>query len=92
MRYLLALGIVTAQPTLHLRDSTLAGEAVQVEIELRMRYLLALGIVKEPLQYGTPLGFLCAGISKQSMGARNRVGIGLSYRPAKLHRLAELIP
>jgi hypothetical protein len=32
MRYLLALGIVTAQPTLHLRDSTLAGEAVQVEI------------------------------------------------------------
>jgi hypothetical protein len=38
MRYLLALGIVTAQPTLHVRDSTLAGEAVQVEIELRMRY------------------------------------------------------
>jgi hypothetical protein len=29
---------------------------------------------------------------KQSMGARNRVGIGLSYRPARLHRLAELIP
>jgi hypothetical protein len=26
-----------------------------------------------------------AGISKQSMGARNRVGIGLSYRPARLH-------
>jgi hypothetical protein len=25
-------------------------------------------------------------------GARNRVGIGLSYRPARLHRLAELIP
>jgi hypothetical protein len=45
MRYLLALGIVTAQPTLHLRDSTLAGEAVQVGIELRMRILLALGIV-----------------------------------------------
>jgi hypothetical protein len=31
-------------------------------------------------------------ISKQSMGARNRVGIGLSYRPARLHRLAELFP
>jgi hypothetical protein len=31
-----------------------------------------------------------AGIFKQSMGARNRVGIGLSYRPARLHRLAEL--
>jgi hypothetical protein len=33
-----------------------------------------------------------AGIFKQSMGARNRVGIGLSYRPARLLRLAELIP
>jgi hypothetical protein len=30
-----------------------------------------------------------AGIFKKSKGARNRVGIGLSYRPAKLHRLAE---
>ncbi len=26
-----------------------------------------------------------AGIFKQSMRARNRVGIGLSYRPARLH-------
>jgi hypothetical protein len=26
------------------------------------------------------------------MGARNRVGKGLSYRPAGLHRLAESIP
>ncbi len=33
-----------------------------------------------------------AGIFKQSMRARTRVGIGLSYRPARLHRLAELIP
>ncbi len=33
-----------------------------------------------------------AGIFKESMGARNRGGIGLSYRPARLHRLAELIP
>ncbi len=32
------------------------------------------------------------GIFKQSMGARNRRGIGLSYRPARLHRLAEFIP
>jgi hypothetical protein len=32
-----------------------------------------------------------AGIFKQSMGARNREGIGLLYRPARLHRLAELI-
>ncbi len=40
------------------------------------------------------LGFvLCAGIFKQSMGARNRVGIGLSYyRPARLHSLAEWVP
>jgi hypothetical protein len=35
---------------------------------------------------------LRAGICKQSMGARNRVGIGLSYRTARLHMLAELIP
>jgi hypothetical protein len=33
-----------------------------------------------------------AGILKQSVGARNRVGIGLSYRPARLHRLAETFP
>jgi hypothetical protein len=26
------------------------------------------------------------------MGARNRVRIGLSYQPARLHRLAELTP
>jgi hypothetical protein len=31
----------------------------------------------------------CAGIFELSMGARNRVGIGLFYRPARLHRLAE---
>jgi hypothetical protein len=35
---------------------------------------------------------LRARIFKQSMGARNRVGIGLPYRPARLHRLAEFIP
>jgi hypothetical protein len=33
-----------------------------------------------------------AGIFKQSMGARNRVGIGLSHWPTRLHGLAELIP
>jgi hypothetical protein len=32
-----------------------------------------------------------AGIFKQSVEARNRVEIGLSYRPARLHRLAESI-
>ncbi len=33
-----------------------------------------------------------AGILKQSLGTRNRVGIGLSYRPARLNWLAEFIP
>ncbi len=33
-----------------------------------------------------------AGFFKQSMGARNRVVIALSYRPVRLHRLAEFIP
>jgi hypothetical protein len=34
-----------------------------------------------------------AGILEQSMGGpRNRVGIGLSYRPTRLHRLEESIP
>jgi hypothetical protein len=43
----------------------------------------------------TPKAFPCAGILEQSMGARNRVIIGLlyrAYRPAWLHRLAESIP
>jgi hypothetical protein len=31
-------------------------------------------------------------IFKQSMRARNQVGIGLSYRPARLRRLPEFIP
>ncbi len=33
-----------------------------------------------------------AGIFKQSVGARNRGGKGLSYRSAGLRRLAEFIP
>ena len=33
-----------------------------------------------------------AGIFKKFMGARNQGGTGLSYRPARLHRLAEFIP
>ncbi len=33
-----------------------------------------------------------AGIFKQFMGARNRAGIGLWYRPARLHSLGELVP
>jgi hypothetical protein len=50
-------------------------------------------IISKPLQPYNPAPFLhSAGILEQSMGARNRVGIGLSYRPAVLHRLAESIP
>jgi hypothetical protein len=37
-------------------------------------------------------GTYCARIFKQFVGSRNPVGIVLSYRPARLHRLAELIP
>jgi aminopeptidase N len=37
-------------------------------------------------------GTKLAGKFKESMGARNRGGIRLSYRPARLHRLAEFIP
>jgi hypothetical protein len=37
------------------------------------------------------MSLVCAGIFEQSMGARIRVRIGLSYRPARLHRLAESI-
>jgi hypothetical protein len=36
--------------------------------------------------------YTSAGVLEQSMGARNRVGIGLSYRPARQHRLVESIP
>jgi hypothetical protein len=36
--------------------------------------------------------FYCAQIFKQSMRVSNRVGIGLSYQPARLHSPAELVP
>jgi hypothetical protein len=41
------------------------------------------------------MGDIGAGILEQSIGGgggRNRVGIGLLYRPAKIHRLLESIP
>ncbi len=49
----------------------------------RNRFWVSLNLYK----YG-----LRAGIFKQSMGARHRVGKGFSYRPDRLHRLAESIP
>ncbi len=36
--------------------------------------------------------WISAGIFKHSLGARNPVGTGLSYRPARLCSLAELVP
>ncbi len=36
--------------------------------------------------------YTCARILEQSMGARNHVGIGLSYRPDRLHWMGEAIP
>ncbi len=50
---------------------------------------------KPPVQYlemGLQTCLFSAGILKQSMRARNRVGLGLSYRPARLRKLAESIP
>jgi hypothetical protein len=41
---------------------------------------------------GTRANAASAGILEQSMGARNLVGIRWSYRPDRLHRLAESIP
>jgi hypothetical protein len=38
-----------------------------------------------------PAYVACAGILNISIGPRNRVGIWLAYRPAKLHRLVESI-
>jgi hypothetical protein len=42
-------------------------------------------------EWRDPVYKLTAGIFKQSMGVRSWVEIGLSYRTARLHRLAELI-
>ncbi len=44
------------------------------------------------VRFSFPCDVTSAGIFKQSMGARNQLGIGFLYRPARLHSLAELIP
>ncbi len=66
-------------------------------VNFKMEFIFALSSFL--YLYGRPLMALYsvkqavrAGIFKQSMGSRNRVGIGLSYRPARLHRLAEFVP
>jgi hypothetical protein len=38
------------------------------------------------------LWLISAGVFKQSMGARNRLGVGLPYQPGRLHSLVELVP
>ncbi len=43
---------------------------------------------KEPRNRFCQPNVACAWLFRQSMGARNRVRIGLSYRPARLQRLA----
>jgi hypothetical protein len=44
-----------------------------------------------PISPDGRLGQPCAGILEQTMGVRNRVGKGLSYWPARLHKLAEFL-
>jgi hypothetical protein len=43
------------------------------------------------LHYNISTSVFCTRIFKQSMEARNPVGIGLSYRPIRLHSTAELV-
>jgi hypothetical protein len=58
-------------------------------IEARINKDHAFGVALLKLNPSPPHAI--AGILEQSMGAGNRVGIGFSYRPARLYRLAELI-
>ncbi len=81
------------------------GVACSKKSRSRMMYMSSLKIYKKPRSTEkkvtwrggvTPpifptLLYSCAGIFEQSIGARNRVGIGLSYRSARLHRLAQSI-
>jgi len=70
------------------------GTHVEVDYNLTLQYFHS-RVDSNTLTMGLGTGQwapLYAGIFKQSMGARNRAGIGLSYRPARPHRLAEFIP
>jgi hypothetical protein len=80
------LASVTAYP---LFDQELARQ-MSVLPGLRLTYCLKENL-KGKVNASWPAHFR-AGIFKKSMGARNRRGIGLSYRPARLHGLAEFIP
>jgi len=81
---------------LHVRlQVVLVGKAHLAQVTLEP-FLAAVYQLKQAPLYSTVVYFFqfenCAGISEQSIGARNRVGIGLSYRPARLHSLEELVP
>ncbi len=63
---------------------------------VKVHYTLYSTMDADGLMYGSvgPRGWnfkellrskLCTGVLKKSMGARNRVGIGLSFRSARLH-------
>jgi hypothetical protein len=54
------------------------------------RFLGSINVQKYGLSRSLYLN-TCAEILEQSIGARNLVGIGLSYRPARLNRQAESI-
>ena len=55
-----------------------------------VRYLPGAGVER---MHALPLTRIQSwNFKKKSMRARHQVGIGLSYRPARLHRLAELMP
>ncbi len=49
------------------------------------------GKLRSPYDAKKSIKHSSAGIFKQFMGARNRVGIELLYRPARLFSLAELV-
>jgi hypothetical protein len=71
--------------------SCVGGRVSDVDCQCRLPQKI-LKILITGAQHWAFIKIICAGICKQYVGVRNRVGIGLSYRPARLHRLAELNP
>jgi hypothetical protein len=54
-------------------------------LKILLLFLLYPCLLCDPHSTAQTEGTTCAGIFKQPMGAGNRVGIGLSYRPARLN-------
>jgi hypothetical protein len=91
-------GIIPAFPSLGLSSLSVAGSILPVTVNVwsglskgdinewaSSKYFLIVCVC-------TVRPYIRAGIFNKSMGARHRGGIGFSYRPARLHRLAEFIP